>query len=214
MQTGFCGCTADSGGTTGFWWYIYRILLVHFERYQIGILISLFFCGKCHDWRTVDGLKLVMHNIVFHCQKCWSIFCGRSMLKHVRSVTGMASWWRLVTYYSCFMLWNVYLCLHFTSKRDHLHCIVITSSLLLVSGSYYRFMMLNRYTGLCWFITTDSVILDCRSRGVKIPRAQFQYLIRRLFVRSRESRSREICVYGIRCNTTESVVSYGREFNL
>ena len=37
----------------------------------------------------------------------------------------------------------------------------------LVSGSYYRFMMQNRNTGFCWFITTDSVILDYRSRGGK-----------------------------------------------
>ena len=29
VQTGFCGCTPDSGGTTGFWWCIYRNLLVH-----------------------------------------------------------------------------------------------------------------------------------------------------------------------------------------
>ena len=32
VQTGLCGCTPDSGGTTGFWWCIYRILLVHLER--------------------------------------------------------------------------------------------------------------------------------------------------------------------------------------
>ena len=29
-----------------------------------------------------------------------------------------------------------------------------------VSESYFWFVMLNRYTGFCWFITTDSVILD------------------------------------------------------
>ena len=32
VQTGFCGCTADSGGTTGFWWCICRILWVHLGR--------------------------------------------------------------------------------------------------------------------------------------------------------------------------------------
>ena len=31
-----------------------------------------------------------------------------------------------------------------------------------VSESYFRFIMLNCHTGFCWFITTDSVILDYR----------------------------------------------------
>ena len=32
IRTGFCGCTADFGGTTGFCWYIRRILLVHLTQ--------------------------------------------------------------------------------------------------------------------------------------------------------------------------------------
>ena len=71
-----------------------------------------------------------MHTVVSHYQKCWYIFCGRSMLKRVRSVTGMASWWRLGKYHSCFIFLTVYLCLDFTVKCDNLHCIVVSSSLL------------------------------------------------------------------------------------
>ena len=32
VQTGFCGCTPDCGGTTGLWWCICMILLVHLGR--------------------------------------------------------------------------------------------------------------------------------------------------------------------------------------
>ena len=35
-----------------------------------------------------------MHNVVSHYQKYWHIFCGRSMLKLVRNVTGMVPWRR------------------------------------------------------------------------------------------------------------------------
>ena len=70
----------------------------------------------------------------------------------------------------------------------------------LVSGSYHRFMiLLNHYIGFCWFITMDSVILDYRSRWVKIPRTQFQNLIRCLIVRSREvSKPRDLCLIALK----------------
>ena len=89
------------------------------------------FCGKCYDWRTIEGLQLVMHNVVYHYQKFGyrPIFCGRSMLKRVRNVTEMVPWRRLVACYSCFMLYNVYVCLHFAAMCDNLHRTVISHSL-------------------------------------------------------------------------------------
>ena len=101
-------------GTTGFWWCICRILG--------GAFWSAL---KCSHWRTIEGLQLVMHNVVSHYQTCWYMSCGRSMLKRVRNVTGMVSWWRLVACFSCFTLYDVYMCLHFASKRDILYPTVI-----------------------------------------------------------------------------------------
>ena len=125
---------------SGFWWYN-GILVVHLQD-SVGAcwattdrginILGFFSVEKYYDWRAVEGLQLVMHTVISHYQKCWCVlsFCGRLMLKRVRSVTGMESWWRLVTYHSCFMLYNVYVWLHFTAKHYNLHCIVISPSLL------------------------------------------------------------------------------------
>ena len=88
----------DSGGaSTGFCWCI---LSDKISKY----LHSWSFCGKCYNWRIIEGLQLVMHGVVSHYQNYWHIFCGRSVLKRVRNVTGMVPWRRLVACYSCFML--------------------------------------------------------------------------------------------------------------
>ena len=51
-------------------------------------------------------------------------------LKLVRNVMGMVPWRRLVACYSCFMLYNEYVCLYFAAMCDDLHHIVISHSLL------------------------------------------------------------------------------------
>ena len=101
-----------------------------------------------------------MHNVVSHYQNYWYIFCGRSVLKLVRNVTGMVPWRRLVASYSCFILYNVYVTLHFAAMCDNLHCTVISSSLLWKSSrfrviffihdarSLHRIMLVN-YNGFC-----------------------------------------------------------------
>ena len=129
-----------------------------------------------------------MHNVVSHYLKCWYIFYGRPMLKRVRNVTGMSfcSGSGHIIPVLCYIL---YICA-FISQCSVIIYIILWlppafCGIKLISELYYRFMMQNRYTGFCWFIATDSVILDYRNRGVKIPRIQFQYLIRCLFVRSR-----------------------------
>ena len=120
----------DSGGaSTGFCWCI---LSDKRSRYWH----SLSFCGKCFGWRTIEGLQLVMHNVFSHYQNYWYIFCGRSELKRVRSVTGMVPWRRLVACYSCFILSYVYVCLHFAAMCDNLHCTVISPSLLWKSSRF------------------------------------------------------------------------------
>ena len=117
-----------------------------------------------------------------------------SMSKRVRNVTAMESWWRLVTYHSCFML---YKCIFVPSFRSEvwsftLHCDLLWSFVELNSFRVIlSIMRQNPYTRFCWFITTDSR----RSRRIKIPRTQLQYLIKRLIVRSRKFRSRKICIF-------------------
>ena len=120
----------DSGGaSTGFCWCI-----LSDKRWRYQHLWS--FCGKCYNRRTIEGLQLVMHNVVSHYQKYWYIFCGRSMLKRVRNVMGMVPWRRLVACYSCFMLYNVYVCRHFAAMSDNLHRTVISRSLLWNSNRF------------------------------------------------------------------------------
>ena len=144
----------DSGGaSTGFCWCI---LSDKRSRYNH----SWSFCGKCYDWRTIEGLQLVMHNVDSHYQNYWYIFCGRSVLKRVRNVTGMVPWRRLVASYSCFILCNVYVCLHFAAMCDDLHRAVISSSLLWKSSRFgvifsihdarspHRILLVN-YNGFC-----------------------------------------------------------------
>ena len=121
------------------------------------------FCGKCYNRQTIEGLQLVMHNVVSHYQKYWYIFCGRSMLKRVRNVMGMVPWRRLVACYSCFMLYNVYVCRHFAAMSDNLHRTVISRSLLWNSSrfgvifsihnakSLHRILLVH-YNGFCDFL--------------------------------------------------------------
>ena len=56
VQTGVCGCAADSGGTTGF------IL----SDKRSGHWHALCLCGKYYNWRTIEGLQLVMVDVVSH----------------------------------------------------------------------------------------------------------------------------------------------------
>ena len=98
------------------------------------------------------------------------IFCGRSMLKRVRNVTGMVHWRWLVACYSCFMLYYINVCLHFAVMCDNLHRTVISHSLLWNSSrlgvifsihdakSLHRILLVHN-KGFC-------VILDYRSRLV------------------------------------------------
>ena len=142
-------------------------------------------------------MHLVMHNVVSHYQKCWYIFCRRSVLK----VSAMSREWHLGdgSWHTILVLCYIMFICTFISQRSFIICAALWfppafGGIKLVSGSFYRFMMLNRYTGFCWFITTDSVIPDYRSRGVKIPGTQFQYLITRLIARSHEvSKPRGLC---------------------
>ena len=118
---------------SGFFWY-HRIVVVHLHD-SVGAFWaikyhSLFFCRKCYDWQTVEGLQLVMHQVVSHYQKILVYILWEIMLKCVRNVTGMASWCRLVTCKAFFIVCDGHLCLHFTVKYDHLHCIVTSSSIL------------------------------------------------------------------------------------
>ena len=157
------------------------------------------FCGKCYDWWTIEGSQLVIHNVIYHYQKFGYIFCGRSMLKRVRNVTEMVPWRRLVAYYSCFMLYNVYVCLHFAAVCDNLHRTVISHSLLWNSSrfgvifsipdakSLHRILLVHN-NGFC-------VILDYRSRLVDTL-GSFQYPIKRVVVRSREvSEQCDLCLF-------------------
>ena len=142
MQTGFCGCTPDSGGTTGFWWCIYRILLVYFELLKYW---STCIRGLSVETVITDGLSRV---------------CGRSVLKRVCNVTGMVPWRWPLACYSCFIFYNVYVCLHFAVTYGHLHRTVISPSLLWKSSrfgvifsipdsnSLHRILLLH-YNGFC-----------------------------------------------------------------
>ena len=82
------------------------------------------------------------------------------MLKRVRSVAGMVPWRRLLACYSCFLLYNVCVCLHFAAMCQNLHRIVISHSLLWNSSrfrvifSIYDAKLLHRillvhYNGFC-----------------------------------------------------------------
>ena len=67
MQAWFCGCTTDSGGTMGFWWCICRITGGAFRGIKDrSTSIRVFFCGKCYGWQTIDGLHMVIHDVVSH----------------------------------------------------------------------------------------------------------------------------------------------------
>ena len=102
----------------------------------------------------------------------------------------MVPWRRLVACYSCFMLQCVCVGFHFAAMCDNLHRAVIPPpppqafcGIQVISESCCQFMMLNRYTGFCWFITMESVILDYRSK-VEDTWGPFQYPIKRVIVRS------------------------------
>ena len=161
----------------GFWWY-HGILVVHLQD-SVGAFWAIKDRGTSiiglsvknyYDWRTIEGLQLVMHNAVYHYQKFGNIFCGRSMLKRVRNVTGMVPWRRLVVCYSCFMCYNAHVCLPFVAMCDNLHRTVISHSLLWNSScfgvifsihdakSLHRILLVH-YNGFC-------VILGYRSRLV------------------------------------------------
>ena len=144
----------DSGGaSTGFCWCILTDKRTRYKH-------PWSFCGKCYDWGTIEGLQVMHNNVVSHYQNYWYIFCGRSVLKRVRNVTGMMPWRRLVASYYCFILCNVYVCLHFAAMCDNLHCTMISSSLLWKSSrfgviffihdasSLHRILLVN-HNGFC-----------------------------------------------------------------
>ena len=97
------------------------------------------FCGKWYAWRTIEGLQLVMHTIVSHYENYWYIFCGKSMLKRVGNVKGIVPWRQLGACYSCFMLYNVYVCLHFATMCDNLHPTAISPCLLWNTSRFFIF---------------------------------------------------------------------------
>ena len=88
------------------------------------------------------------------------------MLKRVRNVMGMVPWRRLVACYSCFMLYNVYVCRHFAAMSDNLHRTVISRSLLWNSSrfgvifsihnakSLHRILLVH-YNGFCDFLLSQ-----------------------------------------------------------
>ena len=83
------------------------------------------------------------------------------MLKHVRNVTGMVPWRRLVACYSCFILYIVYVCLHFAAMCDNLHRTVISPAfceksshfgvILSIHDTKSLLMILSlHYNGFCY----------------------------------------------------------------
>ena len=99
------------------------------------------------------------------------------------------SYWRLVTCYSCYILYNVYLCLPFRAKYVNLHCIVVSSSLLWnqtlfgVISSIHEAKSLHRlllvyYTGFC-----DPWLSQQRGKDTQDPVSISDTIF---FVRSRE----------------------------
>ena len=84
VQTGFYGCTPDSGGTAGFWWCICRILLVHLRRnWWLHHAKAPPHGGVLQwEWGNKDGLLVTF--VFCHVSKCFYFSTGVSLWKRVR----------------------------------------------------------------------------------------------------------------------------------
>ena len=117
-----CKCKQDSVGVRRIFWWYHGILVVHLQD-SVGAFWAIkgrFTSIRGHFVENVmtDELSTVCSwwcMMLFLIIKITGIFSGKSVLKRVCNVTGMVPWRRLVACYSCFILHNVYVCLHFCS---------------------------------------------------------------------------------------------------